>query len=310
MNVILFTKGRQRPFALRLGSAQFLLSVITGVVLLAGSVFAGGYWLGRSAHQAPPVTLGMVNAWKNEVVSQKQQITHVKQRAQNYIDALSLRIGQLQAHVIRLNALGQRLTKMANLDKGEFNFDDAPAQGGPEDSHETQPQAGEDIVQTMDALASQLDSREQQLDALETMLLHSNLQKQVYPAGRPIKQGWVSSYFGYRADPFTGKREFHKGEDFAGKSGSSVISVAAGVVTWAGKRGGYGNLVEIDHGNGYATRYGHNKKILVKVGERVKKGQRIALMGSTGRSTGPHVHFEVLLNGHAVNPAKYVRASR
>ncbi|MEJ2346646.1 MAG: M23 family metallopeptidase [Gammaproteobacteria bacterium] len=309
MNIILFTKHRERPLTLSLNGVGVYVAVLSLVVLLGAGLFYGGFWLGRGSTEGM-VDANAVKSWQHALAQQRHDLAALKQRYQTYADALSLRVGQLQAHVMRLNALGHRLTKMADLDKTEFDFDQPPAQGGPEDSHETQPQLNQDIVQTMDNLAAQLDDRTQQLDALETMLMHSNLQKQVYPAGRPVKHGWLSSGYGYRADPFTGKREFHKGLDFAGKMGSPVIAVAAGVVTWSGKRYGYGNMVELDHGNGYSTRYAHNSKILVKVGERVKKGQTIALMGSTGRSTGPHVHFEVLHNGREVNPSKYVRASR
>jgi len=308
MNIIVFSKRHNRPMALCLNQARWLyLAMPLAVVLLVG-LFVGGYMLGRSGSGA--VDASMVASWRQQISQQKRQVVDAKQQAQAYINALSLRVGELQAHVMRLDALGQRLTKMADLEKGEFDFDQPPAQGGPEDAADTAPEDTQGILQAMDQLSSRLDDREQQLGALETMLLHTNLQKQVYPTGRPVRGGWISSYFGMRADPFTGKREFHKGIDFAGKRGSKVMAVAAGVVTWAGSRYGYGNLVEIDHGNGYVTRYGHNMKVLVKVGERVKQGQPIALMGSTGRSTGPHVHFEVRHNGVAVNPAKYVRASR
>ena len=142
------------------------------------------------------------------------------------------------------------------------------------------------------------------------MMMSRNLQAEVMPAGRPITRGWLSSYFGTRTDPFNGRRAHHSGVDFAGKMGSDVVSVAAGVVTYSGKRSGYGNLVEINHGNGYATRYGHGSELLVNVGETVKKGHIVAKMGTSGRSTGPHVHFEVLFNGRAVNPKKYIHASR
>jgi murein DD-endopeptidase MepM/ murein hydrolase activator NlpD len=133
-----------------------------------------------------------------------------------------------------------------------------------------------------------------------------SLHERIMPSGRPVRNGWVSSGYGMRTDPFTGKKEFHEGIDFAGKEGSRVLAVADGIVSWAGWRKGYGKMVEITHGNGYATRYAHNEKLLVSVGETVKKGQTIALMGSTGRSTGPHVHFEVVHNDREVNPAKYV----
>jgi murein DD-endopeptidase MepM/ murein hydrolase activator NlpD len=140
--------------------------------------------------------------------------------------------------------------------------------------------------------------------------MNSKLAETLHPAGKPIKKGWISSYYGMRNDPFSGKRTMHKGMDFAGKEGSEVVAVAAGVVTWSGKRSGYGKLVEINHGKGYITRYGHNKTVLVNVGDRVKQGQTISRMGSSGRSTGPHVHFEVLLNDKVVNPTKYIQAKR
>ena len=159
-------------------------------------------------------------------------------------------------------------------------------------------------------LSAQLEDRNKQLHVLETMMMNRNLQAEVMPAGRPVTRGWLSSYFGMRTDPFTGRLAFHSGIDFAGRLNSDIIAVAAGVVTFAGPRNGYGNLVEINHGNGYSTRYGHSRKLLVKVGDTVKKGQVIAMMGSTGRSTGPHVHFEVLKNGHTIDPKRFIQASR
>jgi murein DD-endopeptidase MepM/ murein hydrolase activator NlpD len=158
----------------------------------------------------------------------------------------------------------------------------------------------------LDELTTGMDDREQKLSVLERLLMDRSLRARVIPSGRPVTEGWLSSGFGKRADPFTGKQEYHDGVDFAGKEGADVMSVGDGVVTWSGKRSGYGNLVEINHGNGYVTRYGHNKEQLVDVGDTVKKGQMIALMGSTGRSTGPHVHFEVLRNGKPVNPSRYI----
>ena len=145
------------------------------------------------------------------------------------------------------------------------------------------------------------------LDQLQDYLITEDNIKSAIPTGRPIKKGWVSSYYGYRVDPFSGKKVFHHGLDFAGKAGSEVVAVANGIVSWQGSRGGYGEMIEIDHGNGYQTRYAHNKKLVVKLGDRIKKGQAIALMGSTGRSTGPHVHFEILRDGKTVNPANFIK---
>jgi len=199
---------------------------------------------------------------------------------------------------------------MAKLDDGEFDFSHAPAQGGPaEDGVAMQPLQVSDFMKLMDQLSQQLDDRGRQLDVLETMLINRNLQAEVFPNGRPTEGGWISSYFGLRADPFTGRPEHHAGIDLAGKEGSNVVAVASGVVTWAGDRFGYGQMVEINHGNGYVTRYGHNRTVLVKVGQPVKKGQALAEMGSTGRSTGPHVHFEVWRDGRPVDPMRYVQAS-
>jgi len=243
-----------------------------------------------------------------ELMQQRQEITEAKRTAEENLAALTVRLGQMQAHVIRLDALGQRLTKVSGLDKGEFDFGHPPAQGGP-DSDESTAMQLPDFLKQLDALSTQLDDRSQQLSVLETMLVNQSAQAELKPKGAPSDTSWISSTFGMRNDPFTGRIAFHKGIDFAGKEGSDVVSVGAGVVTWAGNRLGYGNLVEITHGNGYVTRYGHNEKVLVKLGEMVKKGQPIALMGSTGRSTGPHVHFEVYLNGQAVDPMKYIQAS-
>jgi len=163
-----------------------------------------------------------------------------------------------------------------------------------------------DFLTMLDELGAEIADREQKLSVLETLLMTRSLNERVMPSGSPVEDGWLSSRYGKRNDPFTGKQEFHKGLDFAGKPGSSVTAVGDGVVTWAGKRTGYGDLIEISHGNGYVTRYAHNKEHLVDVGDTVRKGQEIALMGSSGRSTGPHVHFEVVLNGKTVNPSRYI----
>jgi Membrane proteins related to metalloendopeptidases len=159
----------------------------------------------------------------------------------------------------------------------------------------------------LDDLTRQIKDRERQLSVLESMISTRNLSHQIVPGGRPVTQGWISSYFGHRADPFTGRKAFHRGVDFAGPAGAQVVAVASGVVTYTKERFGYGKTVEINHGNGYVTRYAHNQRVLVNVGDTVKKGQPIALIGSTGRSTGPHLHFEVLKQGRAVDPMSFVK---
>jgi murein DD-endopeptidase MepM/ murein hydrolase activator NlpD len=302
MEIIFISKAHRAGRRLHLGALSAL--ALSALVLSVGGGLAwAGYRAGLAAH-----TDDAERALHHAMDSQREVVHQAIRDAQNDLDALALRLGDMQAHVIRLDALGARLVEMANLDQEEFSFELPPGRGGPAELGTSQPQTQADFLAQLEQLAAQLDDREVKLKALENLLMEGSLQARVHPAGRPVTEGWISSYFGYRNDPITGRRAFHEGIDFAGKLGEDVRAVAAGVVVWSGYKHGYGNLVEIRHANGYSTRYGHNKKILVRAGETVQKGQRIALMGSTGRSTGPHVHFEVLHNGKRVNPLKFVRA--
>ena len=304
MNVIVFSKrlGRARQFELGRPLA-LTVTIATVITVLTGVLFVG-VQLGRSSLFQPAT---QVAEWGRKLEVQRQQVLETKQELQNHLDALATRVGQMNAHVIRLDALGRRLTEMAHLDKGEFNFDSAPAVGGPETLAEGALVTSSDVTSMLDNLTRQIKDREQQLSVLESLISTRNLNRQIVPGGRPVAQGWISSYFGQRTDPFNGHNAVHKGVDFAGPAGSEVIAVAAGVVTYAKDRFGYGKTVEINHGNGYVTRYAHNQRALVQPGDTVQKGQAIALIGSTGRSTGPHLHFEVLRNGRAVDPMKFVR---
>jgi murein DD-endopeptidase MepM/ murein hydrolase activator NlpD len=310
MNIVVLRRKKGCSGLLTLNKKR-LTALFSGLfVILPATFLFAGYQLGVAYMQANPDDLTL--AMQSEMEAQRLRVEAATRSAEENMDALALRLGKLQAHVIRLDALGQRLTSMAKLDNGEFDFDRPPAQGGPENSNKESisTMGVSDFLKSLDELSNQLKDRDKQLSVLEDMMMNRNLEAEVVPAGRPVNRGWLSSYFGKRADPFTGRPAYHEGVDFAGKLGSDVVAVAAGVVTYAGKRSGYGNLVEINHGKGYATRYGHNSEINVKVGDTVKKGQIVAKMGSSGRSTGPHVHFEVLYNGRAVNPLKYIHASR
>lgn len=299
MNIILLSKFRGRPYRVQIGSPIQLTLLAVFSLIIAVGVGIMGYWWGQSAHSSDRLT-----SIQNEIQLQRELIGHTRMNAQADLDALAARLGQIQAHATRLNALGKKLIKVAKLDPDEFNFEESPGLGGPDTNDES---ITMDFGSEIDKIVAELEDREQQLGVLENILISSHMKDEVFPEGRPIKRGWISSYYGMRTNPFTGKLQFHKGMDFASKSGSDVLAVAGGVVTWSGKRYGYGNLVEINHGNGYVTRYGHNKENLVDVGDAIKKGQSVALMGSTGRSTGPHVHFEVLKNGRQINPQKFVQ---
>ncbi len=309
MNIVIMTRKKGCSGLFTFNRRWITILTLSIFVALPASFITAGYQMGVSHMKANPDDLSL--ALHEEMDAQRLTLSEATRAAEDNMDALALRLGKLQAHVIRLDALGQRLTTIAKLDKGEFDFSHPPAQGGPAANADlTRSMAVPDFMKSLEDLSAQLDDRGEQLDVLEDMLMTRNLQSEVVPAGRPITKGWLSSYFGTRTDPFNGRRVHHSGVDFAGKLGSDVVSVAAGVITFASRRSGYGNLVEINHGKGYVTRYGHNRKILVRVGETVKKGQILSEMGTTGRSTGPHVHFEVLYNGRAVNPKKYIQASR
>jgi murein DD-endopeptidase MepM/ murein hydrolase activator NlpD len=309
MKIIVVSKhhGRTRSFTFS-GWTRALVSVC-----LLGLPVAG-VWLSENFYRGDGADLfssDSTQAWKDALETQESDIEKTKIHAEEQLAALTLRMAELQARLLRLDALGERLTTIAKLDKGEFDFSQKPALGGPEgmtlgDAYETP-----SFLQVIDQLTDQISSREQQLETLEALLANRKIQRDVFLAGRPVKKGWMSSRFGRRTDPFKGHVAWHSGVDFAGKLGSDIVAVAAGVVTWSDERSGYGKLVEINHGNGFSTRYAHNTENQVKVGDVVKKGQVVALMGSSGRSTGPHVHFEVYKHGRAVDPASYIhRASR
>jgi murein DD-endopeptidase MepM/ murein hydrolase activator NlpD len=304
MNVIFLSKRDGRARQLDLARPLTLTAIAAFVLVFLGSAFALGMHLGHGDHER--VVLADTTRFGKLLAEQKKQIADLKQQLQLRVDAMAMRLGEVNAHVIRLDALGKRLTEMADIDSREFNFDRDPPRGGPEGDGEGMSAQIPDLSDMLAQLEQNVDLRESQLSALENVILARELHEEIHPEGRPVANGFISSYFGERADPFDGLETFHKGVDFAGTPGSPVVAVAAGVVTWAGERTGYGKLIEINHGDGFATRYAHNERTLVTVGQTVKRGERIALMGSTGRSTGPHVHFEVLRNGRQVNPLSFV----
>lgn len=306
MNIILFTRRRGHLHQISLGQPLIALPVVLMVALVVSGIFGAGYQYAVSHGGASPDA--QARAWEQRLAEQEAQIRQATREAEENVQALSIRLGQLQAQVVRLEALGERLTDMAGLESGEFDFARRPALGGPSEGEEDWDQYSAGFSEALEQLASRIDHREQQLGVLEDIMRTNSLQDQVMPTGRPVTEGWISSGFGVRTDPFTGRRTRHYGTDFAARHGTPVKAVADGVVTWSGERHGYGYLVEINHGNGYRTRYGHNSATHVAVGDKVSRGDVIADVGQTGRSTGPHLHFEVLHNGRTVDPIDFVRA--
>lgn len=305
MELILLSKGRGHLGHLRLTSRRVWLA-LTGIALLGSAgAFYGGYQ--AATHFGTVNPANQVAAWRADLAEQEAALEATRQDARHNLDALALRLGQMNAHVVRLDALGQRLTQMADLEDGEFDFAATPSLGGPEEvvSRGDLAQVS-GLVSALDGLGYRLEDRQEQLSVLEDFLLNRKLRGEVLPEGRPVSAGYISSGFGTRTDPFTGRAAFHKGVDFAGRAGADVVAVASGVVIWSGDRYGYGEMVEVNHGNGFVTRYAHNNENLVVVGDTVKRGELIATMGATGRATGPNLHFEVLRNGQVVDPLTYI----
>lgn len=268
------------------------------------------FGIGRLSSPTPVLMQKALADMKLEIQQQQDMLDQLSREQEYSINALAVRLAELQAASTRLDALGERLVQLGQLDPEEFDFSQPVPVGGPEMLiNEGVADVG-DMTQSINQLSRIMESQYSRLDALQVLLLDSNLETERTPAGWPVSSGWISSGFGERNDPFTGKKARHEGLDFAGIKGSGVIAVASGIVTWSGNRQGYGKLLEVDHGNGYVTRYAHNHELLVKTGDEITAGQEIAKMGATGRASSPHVHFEVLYRGSAVNPYQFVKQMR
>lgn len=307
MQLFLISKSKKKSLSVTFGPVTLcvclVISLATGLLIFhTGSLYA----LNLTKDSFKSLYSQTTPIWNQEIEAQQQMLNQAKNNAEKNLDALASRLSKLQAHVMRLDALGSRLADMADINEIEFGITNTPGLGGPQPDKVHDSMEVSDFIQSLEQLTSKIQDRSEKLAAMESMLIDRTLQSQTIPTGSPTADGWVSSLFGMRTDPISGKMEFHGGVDYAGKVGSPILTVASGIVTWSGVRYGYGNVVEVNHGNGYQTRYAHNKKNLVVVGQKVDKGQVIALMGATGRATGPHVHFEVVKNGKAVNPKKYI----
>ncbi|MFZ5757814.1 MAG: M23 family metallopeptidase [Pseudomonadota bacterium] len=308
MKVILLDPKRGISRTLRLPEPWYLwLGALLLVLPTLGAV--GGYVF-YASQAGDPVVSGEVGrttavAWRDRLNLQKEAVLHAREQAEDKLKALTVRVAEMQAKLLRLDALGERLARVTTKGKEEFDFSRVPPMGGPEESVSVafrQP----DFVAALDELATRIDDRETELKVLENLLTGGRLREESFLAGNPIKIGYLTSSFGYRIDPFHGNVAFHRGIDFAGPSGSDVVATGDGIVTFAGAHAGYGNMVEISHGDGISTVYAHASRVLVRVGDIVREGQPVAKLGSTGRSTGPHVHYEVRRQGVAINPSTYV----
>lgn len=273
-------------------SYQLALLCLLSVFLVGLGGLWGGYQLAANKMAKQPIQIATAAPMKpmDELTEQRLQV-------------LTQHIGRIEANLMRINALGERLVLSAHLDPQEFDFShDVPVGGSfmQETTHE-------ELLTTISRLNAMLDKRYAQLITLhQTLQMHWGQRELTFSGiGKAVTNGWISSFFGPRYDPFTGRKVWHAGVDIAGKEGSEIKALAAGVVSFAATKGGYGYMIDIQHSNGLTTRYGHNKELLVRPGQVVRKGQTIARLGSSGRSTGPHLHLEVHKNGQAVDPGEY-----
>jgi murein DD-endopeptidase MepM/ murein hydrolase activator NlpD len=308
MKIILISNKIDKVRTLSLNSwAKCALSVLLlGIPVTAGTMLgikiADGRW--------ELLFDNSIAQMQNEIVLQREDVDAGRQQLDNSLSGMTLKLAKMRSRLVRLDALGEQLTQIASLEDGEFDFSSTPGLGGPIQAPLIEIANQAEIQEKVSTMLAKLDdsisSRESQLQILQSMLSDKKLKSERMVAGRPIKKGWLSSEYGMRIDPFHGKQQWHAGIDFAGRDGDDVIAVASGIVTWSGDRNGYGQMVEISHSDGYITRYAHNQENVANLGAIVQKGDVIAQMGSSGRSTGPHVHFEVFKNGRTVDPASYI----
>ncbi len=272
------------------------------VVALAGVLFYVS--LRHAAQIRLPVVESLV------LSAQQDQARKSEGFLRENLNAMAVKVGQMQAQLMRLDALGERLSGLAGLKPQEFRFGEVPGRGG---ALSTLSQAHDlsldEFSQQLDTLSKQMENRTDYLGIVESTLFDARVKRKLMPTIAPIEASWNASSYGWRIDPITGQHALHEGIDFIADVGTPVFAAAGGVVVFAEYHNQYGNMVEIDHGNDFITRYAHASKLFVKVGEVVRRGRKVAEVGSTGRSTGPHLHFEVRYKGVAQNPARFLQAS-
>lgn len=303
MNIILVSSRFAKARSITLTRTHLLVVATLVLTLFVGVVLTAQYAIVRLQ---PGSVSNELRAWLASAQQDEQQ----KQQAYLHesMDTMAKRLGQMQAQLLRLDTLGARLAKMTGMKPQEFSFEQAPAQGGPYLPAPMQADVSLDNMnQQLASLSTLLSDRSDKLVALETLLMQDSLSKRLLPSVAPITEGWYSSNFGWRIDPFTGKNAMHEGVDYMVQAGTPVYASAGGIVVYADYHPQYGNMVEIDHGNDIVTRYAHASKLLTKVGAVVRRGQAIAKVGSTGRSTGNHLHFEVRYKGLAQNPVRFLQ---
>ena len=299
MHVILFNKKSGHTNAFEVSSS--------GIISVAVLTFFAGlsllFYMGYAERQVKETFLLFVHEQIEEKIG---QVDSLILDVEGEYNAVGRSLARVEARILRIEALGERISTLAGLDDGEFRFDYDPPVGGPLNT------LGTNIDQEgkLDNLLSRIERQRQDLQMLEAIIANKQMFNDTSPAGKPVKWGWISSPYGERIDPLTGRSAWHNGMDFAGRPDSEVVVVASGIVVHVGRNDSYGQVIDVGHGGGYLTRYAHHKEALVGRGDVVRKGDVIALMGNSGRTTGPHVHFEILKDGTPIDPTRYVTRSR
>ena len=307
MNIIIVTEHGGTSKAVNL-SSPWLITGLVGILLLP-IIAALLTWQLTSSPASSDGNLAALDyeaLWQQSAQEYELSADYIKEESRVQLEHMTQQLGSLQTRLSRLDALGERITELADLSDGEFDFNTDPGMGGPELPSSTSAHEGDSVQDILDRLSARVEDRTQQLRLLEELMLNRKLDANAALDFTPVLDGYISSGFGRRTDPITRRIAVHSGLDFAAPRGTPIHAVGAGVVTFSGRHGAYGNMVEISHVGGYKTRYAHGHELQVKKGDLVKKGEQIATVGSTGRSTGPHLHLEVYRNGMAIDPARFL----
>ena len=294
------SRGHSRTFELS-RNGGYALSIALSIFCLC-SVILVQHWI----HESKAVNQNVFLDWQATLERQDDVDSQLQDRTSSQSASVALQLADLRSRLLRLESLGTDLVEISKLEESEFDFSVPASVGGVARNGFDDPSWGQ-LQQDIDNFSQLLNRRETELSILNSLLLEKNLIEESKPNGYPVDGGWTSSAYGQRIDPFKGVKAWHAGIDITSVNKESPVkALASGVVIFSGERQGYGKMVEIDHANGYRTRYAHHRELLVQEGTIINKGDPLGIMGDTGRSTGPHVHVEVLLNGKNVNPARFL----
>ncbi len=302
MNIILVSSHLAKARTLTFTRRHFVLLLVALFLVVVLMVLGLNYLSLRYVDKInSPALRSFVMSVQQEEYKKNQQYLR------DNLNTMAIKMGQMQAQLLRIDSVGKRLTELSGIEPQEFMFDQMPGQGGAVSTLLSQDISFGEFNNQVEDLSRTLDDRLGKLETLDLILRQDRLKKEMRPTNMPVDVKWYSSSFGPRIDPFTGKRAYHKGIDFVAEIGEPIKAAAGGVVVYSARHPEYGNMVSVDHGNDLVSRYAHASKRLVKVGQVVKQGEKIAEVGSTGRSTGPHLHFEVRHKGRALNPSRFLK---